>query len=247
MPLDKQERIAKVIARAGICSRRDAEKLIEQGKVSVDGQIISTPATKVSDKNIIEVNGKKLSKADTRLWLFNKPRGVITSHKDPQNRQKIFDILPNNMPRVISVGRLDYNTEGLILLTNDGELSRYIELPSTGWERVYRVRVYGFVDEKKLHTLKNGITIKDKKTGKNIRYGNIEAKIEGKPNDSRNSWIIISIKEGKNREVRKICEHIGLEVSRLIRISYGPFKLGNLQEGDIKEVSQKTIKEHIKL
>jgi len=236
---EKLERIAKVIARAGVCSRRDAEKLIAEGKVEVDGEKIDTPAIKVSTSQIIKIDGKEIAKIDKpRLWVFHKPIGVVTTHKDEKGRKTVFDCLPENLPRVISIGRLDINTEGLLLLTNDGELARHIELPATGWVRTYRVRVHGRVNEEALKKLKNGVKIDG------VSYGNIDAKLERSGGKS-NSWISISITEGKNREVRKICEHLGLQVNRLIRTSYGEFKLGNLGIGEIKEVPEKKVGELI--
>lgn len=225
----KNERIAKLIARSGLCSRREAEKWIEAGRVEVDGVIISSPAMNVNEKNLILVDKKPLpSKEATRLWIFHKPKGCITSHKDPEGRMTIFDLLPENMPRVISIGRLDYNSEGLILLTNDGELARRLELPSTGWVRTYRARAFGTPDERKLAQLKKGVTIDG------VRYA--PAKIEMEKKQGGNSWIKISITEGKNREVRKMLSYAGMEVNRLIRVSFGSFKLGGLEVGEVREV-----------
>jgi len=241
----KMERIAKVIARSGHCSRREAEKLIIEGKVMLDGQLITSPALNVPTDANITIDGKPLAKQEeTRLWLYYKPTDLITTHKDTEGRKTVFESLPPEMKRVISIGRLDINTEGLLLLTNNGELARHLELPSTGWIRRYRVRVYGNVDEAKLASLKNGLSIEDEKTGKEINYKSIGAKLDSKPK-GKNAWITISISEGKNREVRKICQHLGLQVNRLIRLSYGPFLLGNLEPGEFKEVSRKVIKEQI--
>ncbi len=234
------ERIAKIIARSGLCSRRDAEKLILEGKVQVDGNVITSPALNVSGENIISVNGKLINaKEETRLWRYHKPKGLITSHKDPKGRPTVFDSLPKYLPRVISVGRLDFNTEGLLLLTNDGELSRKLELPSTGWIRRYRVRVHGKIDEKRLSGLKQGITVDG------VKYGEIIATVEKL--QGSNAWLSVSINEGKNREIRKVMGALKLEVTRLIRVSYGPFQLGSLGAGEISEISQKVIKEQIKL
>ncbi len=232
------ERIAKIIARSGICSRRDAEKLILEGKVTVDGKLIDSPALNVGEENVITVNGKVIgAKETTRLWRYHKPKGLITSHKDPKGRPTVFDSLPKYLPRVISVGRLDFNTEGLLLLTNDGELSRKMELPANAWTRRYRVRVHGKIDEKKLSSLKKGITIEG------IRYGEIIATIE--KIQGTNAWLNVAITEGKNREVRKVMKALELEVTRLIRVSYGPFHLGNLASGEVSEVSTKVLKDQL--
>ena len=235
---DAPERIAKRIARAGICSRRAAEQMIEEGKVSVNGDIITSPALNVTASDKIMVDNKRLPQAqEARLWRYYKPRGLIVSAKDEKGRETIFDTLPPHMPRVISVGRLDYDSEGLLLLTNDGALARHLELPSTGWSRRYKVRVQGRVDEQKLESLKDGITIDG------IRYGEIEASLETQMNS--NAWILIAIKEGKNREVRRIMEHLGHPVSRLIRLSYGPFQLGRLEKGQIEEVKRAVLTEQL--
>lgn len=239
------ERIAKVIARAGVCSRREAEKLIAAGKISVDGKIITSAALNVTDKSRIEVDGVRIGAPErTRVWLFNKPVGIITSNKDKESRKTVFEILPENMPRVISVGRLDLNSEGLLLLTNNGELSRYMELPETGLLRKYRVRAYGSTTQEQLDKLKDGLEIFDKINRKKIIYREIEARIE-KAQNGRNIWLNFTLKEGKNREIRKICEHIGLKVNRLIRTAYGSFELGTLEPGKIKEIPYTTIREKI--
>ena len=235
---DTGDRIAKRIARAGICSRRDAEKLILEGKVKVNGETITSPALNVSADDKIMVDGKRLPQAqESRLWRYYKPRGLIVTDRDERGRETIFDTLPEHMPRVISVGRLDYDSEGLLLLTNDGAVARHLELPSTGWSRRYKIRVQGRVDEARLAELKDGITIDG------IRYNDIEASLETQMNS--NAWITISIREGKNREVRRIMEHLGHSVSRLIRLSYGPFQLGNLEKGKIEEVRQAVLKEQL--
>ena len=232
------ERIAKRIARAGICSRREAEALITEGKVKVNGETISSPALNVTATDKIMVNGKRLPQAEqARLWRYYKPRGLIVSAKDEKGRQTVFDALPETMPRVISVGRLDYDSEGLLLLTNDGALARHLELPSTGWSRRYKVRVQGRVDEARLQELANGITVDG------IRYGEIQAELETQMNS--NAWVTVTIKEGKNREVRRIMEHLGHPVSRLIRLSYGPFQLGRLEKGEVEEVRQAILKEQL--
>jgi 23S rRNA pseudouridine2605 synthase len=239
------ERLAKRIARAGVCSRREAEGLIEAGKVRVNGKIIRTPAFNVSEDDKVEVSGKPLSaKEETRLWLYHKPAGLVTTHKDPGGRPTVFQALPKSMPRVISVGRLDLNSEGLLLLTNDGALSRKLELPSTGWIRRYRVRVHGKVTDKMIDQLKAGVTVEG------VQYGSVKVELEKrkapagdrKASDAAyNQWVIVSLSEGKNREIRKVFEHFGCMVNRLIRLSYGPFQLGSLPRGELKEVSAKVI------
>lgn len=232
------ERIAKVIARAGVCSRRDAERLIVEGRVMVNGARIATPATKVGPGDKVEVDGKVLpAHQQTRLWRYHKPQGLIVSHRDPKGRSTVFDALPKTMPRVVSVGRLDVNSEGLLLLTNDGELERRLELPATGWTRRYRVRVHGCVDERALSELKNGIEIGG------VRYGPIEAVLERQ--QGGNAWLAFSLREGKNREIKRVCEHLYLQVNRLIRISYGPFQLGELGRGEIEEISPRILREQL--
>jgi len=225
------ERIAKVIAHAGLCSRREAERWIEAGRVEVDGTIITTPAITVTNNNVVRVDGKPLPSVVTRrLWLYHKPRGLITTHHDPQGRPTVFDHLPPGLPRVISVGRLDLNTEGLLLLTNDGEFARQMELPANGWVRRYRVRVFGDMNFPQLQkSLQQGIIIDG------IHYA--PATIAISSSTGHNSWLDIAITEGKNREVRRILEHFGLTVNRLIRTDYGPFQLGTLAVGDVKEVT----------
>ncbi len=237
----KGERIAKRMARAGLCSRRDAEKWIAEGRVKVNGQIIDSPALNVKDSDKIVVDGDVMKSAEqTRLFLYHKPPGLVTSHKDEQGRSTVFDELPGFMPRVVSVGRLDINTEGLLLLTNDGELSRFLELPDTGWTRKYRVRVHGKVDEKRLERLKNGITVEG------VRYKSIEAKLEAHTEkQGTNSWISMTLREGKNREIRRVMEALGLNVTRLIRTDYGPFPLGKLTRGSVKEVESHVLKSQV--
>lgn len=230
-----KERIAKVMARAGLCSRREAEEWISSGRVSVNGKKLTTPAFTVSDDDKIMVDGRPLpQKSETRLWRYHKPRGLVTTHRDEKDRPTVFQSLPKEMPRVISIGRLDLNSEGLLLLTNDGELARLLELPSTGWTRRYRVRAWGRADVDKLEALKNGITVDG------VKYGSIDAQIERATGE--NVWLTMSLQEGKNREIRKVLEVLNLQVNRLIRISYGPFQLGNLPERAIEEVTRKGIK-----
>ena len=232
------ERIAKVIARAGVCSRRDAEKLIAAGRVSVDGTIIKSPALDVTPDQAIVVDGKPLPTAErTRLFRLHKKRGLVTTARDPQGRPTVFDALPPGLPRLISVGRLDINSEGLLLLTNDGELARQLELPATGWVRRYRVRVNGDVEPDALKTLEKGLTIDG------VRYGPVRAALDRQQGD--NAWLSMSLTEGKNREVRKLCEHLGWRVNRLIRVAYGPFQLGDLEPGVVEEVTGKVLREQL--
>lgn len=233
-----KERIAKRIARAGLCSRRDAERWIAEGRVAVNGTVLTSPAFTVSEEDRILVNGKPLPAAgQTRLFLYHKPEGLVTTARDEKNRPTVFGALPEDLPRVVSVGRLDLNTEGLLLLTNDGGLSRYLELPQTGWKRCYRVRVHGTVDLRRLEALRQGITIDG------LRYKGIEAACER--TQGANSWLSVTLSEGKNREIRKIMEALGLQVTRLIRVSYGPFQLGNLEKGAVKEIPGKILREQI--
>ena len=232
------ERIAKVMARAGLCSRRDAERWIEDGRVSVNGKKLDTPACKVTAADKIIVDGKPLPmKQSTRLFLYHKPAGLVTTHKDEQGRATVFQKLPDGLPRVISVGRLDLNTEGLLLLTNDGALSRFLELPETGWKRKYRVRVHGHVNENRLKKLKNGITVEG------VRYKSIEAELDSQ--QGANSWLSITLTEGKNREIRRVMEALNLKVNRLIRTDYGPFSLGKLPKGSAKEIEEKILHHQI--
>ncbi len=234
----KGERIAKWLARAGIASRRNVEKLIVEGKVFLNHQKVMQPATFVKDTDHIQVNGKLISfKEQPRLWRYHKPVGLITTHKDPEGRPTVFNSLPTTMPRVISIGRLDLNSEGLLLLTNNGHLARQLELPSNHWIRRYRVRVFGTIVQDKLDQLKNGITIK------RIRYAPIIAKIDSQK--GINTWLTVSLQEGRNREIRRIMQHFDLQVNRLIRIAYGPFQLGSLPKNAIDEVTRKALKEQI--
>jgi 23S rRNA pseudouridine2605 synthase len=231
------ERVAKFLARAGVCSRRDAERLIAEGRVKLNGKVLDTPAVKVTAQDKVSVDGRPIGAAEpTRLWRFHKPTGLVTTHRDPDGRATVFEHLPSDMPRVISVGRLDLTSEGLLLLTNDGALARRLELPSNGWLRRYRARAFGRVEQAELDTLKDGITVEG------VRYGPIDARLE---RAAANSWITLSLSEGKNREVRRVLEALGLKVNRLIRISYGPFQLGTLATGAVEEIPRKVLKEQL--
>ena len=237
-PSNDGERIAKFLARAGVASRREAERLIEQGIVSVDGKILTTPAFKVTQGMDVRVDGTRVgAKGATRLWRYHKRDGLVTTHKDPQGRPTVFEAVAGKLPRVISVGRLDLTTEGLLLLTNDGDLSRHMELPATGWTRRYRVRAYGRVTQNALDALANGVEIDG------VQYRPIRAKIDQV--QGANTWLTMSINEGKNREVRTVCRHLGLQVNRLIRTAYGPFQLGGLKKGDFEEVPAKQLREQL--
>ena len=233
---DKPARIAKVLARAGLCSRREAERWIGDGRVRVNGELLTTPAVTVTEADTIEVDGKPLPGAEkTRLWRYHKPPGLVTTNRDPEGRATVFDKLPNTLPRVLTVGRLDLNSEGLLLLTNDGDLARRLELPDTGWSRRYRVRVHGHVDEKRLADLARGVTVDG------IRYGPIVAELES--TQRSNAWLSMKLTEGKNREIRKVLGHLGLDVTRLIRTAYGPFQLGKMRRGDVDEITGKVLRE----
>lgn len=232
------ERIAKIIARSGLCSRREAEKWIEAGRVTVDGKKLTTPAVVVLPTQDIQVDGKPLVPPDPpRLWRYHKPAGLVTTSNDPQGRPTIFDRLPASLPRVLTIGRLDINTEGLLLLTNDGGLKRYLELPDTGWMRRYRVRAFGRPDLQKLAALKRGVEIEG------IRYRGIDAEFERQ--QGGNAWLNVSLREGKNREVKIALEHTGLQVNRLIRTSFGPFQLGNLEAGAVEEVPRRILRQQL--
>lgn len=238
MSKQKPERIAKVIARAGLCSRREAERWIADNRVRVDGKTLDSPALTVDEKSIIQVDGHLLPQPqETRLWRYHKPTGVVTTHSDPQGRPTVFEKISPTMGRVISVGRLDLNSEGLLLLTNDGELARRLEMPSTGWVRRYRVRVRGTVDQRKLRPLQNGATING------IKYGAIRADLDSETRT--NAWLTVALAEGKNREIRRILENLDLKVNRLIRLSYGPFQLGKLERGHVDEVHNKILRDQI--
>ena len=235
------ERIAKAIARSGLCSRREAERWIINGQVKLNSKILTECGVNVTSKDVIEVNGKPLpNKVITKLWMYHKQRGYLVTNYDPEGRSTIFDQLENKIKtRFISVGRLDMDSEGLILLTNDGDLARKLELPATGWLRKYRVRVHGYVIPKDLEPLKNGITIDG------IRYGRIDAALDRQ--QGSNAWLTLSFREGKNREVRKVMNHLGYNVNRLIRISFGPFNLKNLPSGELEEVKNKVLNDQLGL
>ena len=232
------ERIAKWLARAGVASRRDAERLLEEGVVKLNGAKVTHPATFVGPDDVVQVRGRVVDAPErTRLWRLHKPDGLVTTHRDPEGRPTVFERLPPGLPRVVSVGRLDLNSEGLLLLTNDGGLARRLELPSNGWIRRYRVRAWGATDERALAGLGRGITIEG------ARYGPIEAAVEARKGD--NAWLSVALMEGRNREVRRVMAHLGLQVNRLIRVSYGPFQLGKLARGAVEEVPGKVIREQL--
>ena len=232
------QRLAKRIARAGLCSRRDAERWIETGRVAVNGVVVQSPALNVGPSDTVTVDGKDLPEEQAaRLWRYHKPAGLVVSARDEKGRATIFEKLPREMPRVVSVGRLDLNSEGLLLLTNDGDLARKLELPATGWVRRYRVRVHGRVDPARLASLEHGVTVEG------VRYGSIRAELEKQ--QGSNAWVSVALTEGKNREVRKVMEHLGYPVNRLLRLSYGPFQLGPLPRGMVEEVSAKVMRDLI--
>lgn len=232
------ERIAKVLARRGVASRREVERMIEAGRISVNGKRLDTPAFKVTDQDKIEVDGAPIAAADRiRLWRYHKPAGLVTSERDEMGRKTVFEALPEDMPRVLSIGRLDLNSEGLLLLTNDGGVKRRLELPSTGWTRKYRVRVNGTPDDKMLIPLRKGVTI-DRE-----HFQSMDVKIDRQ--QGSNAWLTVALKEGKNREIRRAMDYVGLRVNRLIRVSYGPFQLGDLASGEVKELSSKAIRDQL--
>jgi len=232
------QRIAKVMARAGVCSRREAEAWIVEGRVSVNGKALSSPAFNVTEADDVRVDGKPLGPAErTRLFLFHKPRGLVTTARDPEGRPTVFSALPLGLPRLVAVGRLDINTEGLLLLTNDGGLARALELPSTGWLRRYRVRAHGSIDQAALDRLSEGVTIDG------VDYQGVEARLDRE--QGANAWLTLGLREGKNREIKKILEHLGLAVNRLIRVSFGPFELGDLAEGEIMEVRTRVLRDQL--
>src|SRR5579863_7114808 len=232
------ERIAKVMARAGLCSRRDAERWIADGRVAVDGTILTSPAFTVTAENEVRVDGRPLPEPErARLWRYHKPSGLVTTHRDEKGRPTVFGALPAGLPRLVSIGRLDLGSEGLLLLTNDGALARRLELPATGWVRRYKVRVHGFVDPARLAALSRGTTVDG------VVYGPIRAELERQ--QGSNAWLTLSLHEGKNREVRRVLEHLGYPVTRLIRLAYGPFQLGHLARGAIEEVPKKVLAEQL--
>jgi 23S rRNA pseudouridine2605 synthase len=231
-------RIAKAIARAGLASRREAERFIAEGRVTLNGSPVTSPAVNVSTSDAIVVDGRALPVAERpRLWRYHKPKGLVTTHSDPQGRPTVFQSLPPDLPRVISVGRLDFNTEGLLLLTNHGGLARHLELPSTGWLRRYRVRAYGRVSQRQLDPLREGLELEG------VRYGPIEASVERE--QGSNVWLAIGLREGKNREVKKVLASLHLAVTRLIRVSFGPFALGELSPGEAEEIKPRVIAEQV--
>ncbi len=232
------DRIAKWLARSGVASRRDAERMIAEGAISLNGTIVTHPATFVTPGDIVQAGGVVVDPpARARLWRYHKPDGLMTTHKDPERRPTVFQKMPESMPRVVSVGRLDVNSEGLLLLTNDGALARQLELPSNGWIRRYRVRVHGDVEPQSLAALARGVTIDG------VRYAGIEAGLDSRK--GTNAWLTVSLREGRNREIRRVMEHLHLSVTRLIRIAYGPFQLGNLERGGIAEVPPKVLREQL--
>ncbi|WP_375280394.1 pseudouridine synthase [Pseudooctadecabacter sp.] len=234
------DRIAKVLARAGVASRREAEKIVEAGRVSVNGKVVLTPALNVIPKDRILVDGAPLAEAEPpRMWLYHKPAGLVTTERDEQGRDTVFNALPKDMPRVMSVGRLDLNSEGLLVLTNDGELKRKMELPATGWLRRYRVRIKGSLSEAKLDTLRKGIEVDG------IRYAPMDVTFDRQ--QGANAWLTVGLREGKNREIRRVMDAQGVTVNRLIRISYGPFQLGQLKQGEVEEVKQRIVKDQMGL
>ena len=234
----KLERVAKRIARSGYCSRRDAERLIATGRVAVDGEVLKSPAVPVTDASRITIDGAPLPDPEQpRLFRYHKPAGLLTAARDPEGRPTIYDRLPESLPRLMPIGRLDMGSEGLLLLTNDGELKRRLELPATGWLRRYRVRVHGRIDESKLEGLQNGIVIDG------FQYGPIQARLDRV--QGSNAWLSIALREGKNREIRRVLEHFGWPVNRLIRLSFGPFQLGGLAVGEVEEVSAKVLADQL--
>ena len=237
---DTPERIAKVLARAGIASRREAERLIDAGRVAVNGKTIASPALNVTPADRITFDGKPVEPADIpRLWLYHKPEGLVTTAKDEKGRRTVFDALPDTLPRVMSIGRLDIGSEGLLLLTNDGGIKRRLELPSTGWLRKYRVRIHGTPEDSAFSPLRRGLTVDGE------RFRPMDVALDRQ--QGANAWVTVGIREGKNREIRRAMEAIGLPVNRLIRISYGPFRLGELKPGEVSEVKGRVLRDQLGL
>lgn len=235
---DDPIRVAKAIAQAGLCSRRDAERWIEVGRVAINGKQLDTPARTVTSRDIVTVDGKPLpARQPVRLWRYHKPQGLVTTHRDPEGRPTVFGRLPEDMPRVVSIGRLDVSTEGLLLLTTDGALARHLELPSTRWLRRYRVRAKGSVTQDKLDAMRDGVEIEG------VRYGEVLARLDRV--QGANVWLTVALREGKNREVKRIAAHLGLAVNRLIRTSFGPFSLGELQPGALEEVKPRILADQL--
>ena len=233
---EKKERIAKIMAAAGLCSRREAERWIAEGRVVVNGQVLKTPACVIGQEDAVTVDGKPLAeKQPRRMWIYHKPAGLITTNRDPQGRPTIFEKLPTTLPRVVTVGRLDFNSEGLLLLTTDGELARDLELPARGWKRKYRVRVHGKVTPTIIGRLTKGVKVNG------VAYAPCQIEVERE--QGTNTWVLMTLTEGKNREIRRLMDFFGLPVTRLIRVAYGPFQLGNLPAGDVREIPAKTLKE----
>jgi 23S rRNA pseudouridine2605 synthase len=234
----KGERVAKLMARAGLCSRREAERWIAEGRVSLDGRVLESPAVTATETSDLRVDGKPIPEREpARLWRYHKPAGLVTTHRDEKGRPTVFERLPPELPRVVSVGRLDLTSEGLLLLTNDGGLARALELPTRGWVRRYRVRVHGPIDTAKLKGLEQGLTLDG------VSYGPIRAEMERV--QGSNAWLAVSLQEGKNREIRRMLAHLGLDVTRLIRIAYGPFQLGHLARGGVEEVPRRVLREQL--
>ncbi|MEO1639601.1 MAG: pseudouridine synthase [Pseudomonadota bacterium] len=232
------DRIAKVLSRAGVASRREAERMIAEGRVAVNGKVIDSPALNVTAKDKVTVNGAPVGEPDPpRIWLYHKPAGLVTTERDEKDRETVFDALPEDLPRVMSVGRLDLNSEGLLLLTNDGAVKRKLELPSTGWLRRYRVRINGAVSETKLDELRKGITVEG------VSYQPMTITFDRQ--QGANAWLTVALREGKNREIRRAMQAIGVTVNRLIRVSYGPFQLGGLKQGEVEEVKQRVVRDQL--